>query len=121
MALTSRLLIILVTLPLAACGTYQSATSTVAYRTWDGRFPIPSSLLERHPRNFFAEATALTNTAAEESQLAQHPKYSTEWWSTKRAFDQREEARLAKATAICRGCDGLAFEDTASIGRSARH
>jgi len=86
---------------------------------WDGLGSPPTS-----PRRETSKAhkTIVTRTivsdgiADKEAELATLKIYSPEWWSVHDAIDRANDAKLAKALIICRGCLTSVSEDrTGSI------
>ena len=120
------LLLLLMTLALAGCVSNPSrfllAASTKAY-AWDGLGQDPNRPVRLTTRAKPAvSASAHTHEIDDDEKLALVQKFSPEWRSIRDDIERRQDAKLAKAMIICRGCGSSAKveDETGSIrGRLA--
>src|SRR4051794_25849250 len=88
--------------------------------SWDGRF-LAGPKAYRPSRS--GENISGSVIEADDAELAKRKRYSPEWWAVYDELDRKNDARLAKALTICRGCLATNFassqaEPTGSIAKS---
>jgi hypothetical protein len=104
--------IILAAFALAGCATADHSSREILPRNsiaWDGLGRDPNRPARGHRTTAAKRPTdTALSTPDDEAVLAAVPKYSKEWVVLYEAMQARDEARLARAMIICRGCFPLA-------------